>query len=107
MTLVQDEADDINSILETDVIFYINSGHEVLVSRIVDVLFFEDKRISVNFSWKISVHLIVLMFGWRWILNRLATRDQLVKRRILIDDRDKCLALYFKDDESKQHIFCN
>lgn len=42
-------------------------------------------------------------------MNRLPTRDQLVRMRILFDDRDKCCVLCFKVDESKQHAFnsCN
>ncbi|XP_050919333.1 uncharacterized protein LOC127136861 [Lathyrus oleraceus] len=64
-------------------------------------------RSRVNIVWKISAPSNVLMFGWRWILNGLPTRDQLMKRRILCDDRDKCCVFCFKIDESKQHVFDN
>lgn len=62
-------------------------------------------KIAVNFMWKVLAPLNVLLFDWRWIINRFPTRDQLLREMILIDDRDKCCALFFKDDESKQHVF--
>ena len=33
------------------------------------------------------------------------TRDQLVRKRIFVDDRDKCCVLCFKEDESQHHLF--
>ncbi|KAI5393192.1 hypothetical protein KIW84_060353 [Lathyrus oleraceus] len=41
------------------------------------------------------------------LLSRLLTRDQLVKKRILFDDRDKYCVFCFKVDESKHHVFSN
>ncbi|KAI5448008.1 hypothetical protein KIW84_015444 [Lathyrus oleraceus] len=103
--IMQDEADEFEWLLKNDDIFSIKSGHEDLVSRSADVLILEEMRITINFVWKISETSNVLMFGWRWILNRIPTKDQLGSMRILIDDRDKCCTLFFKDNESKQHVF--
>lgn len=103
--IVQDEADEFEWLPKNDDIFSVKSGHEDLVSRSVDVLILEEMRIAVNFVWKISAPSNVLMFGWRWILNRLPTRDQLVSMRILINDRDKCCTLFCMDNETKQHVF--
>lgn len=68
--IVQDEADELEWLPKNDDIFSVKSGHEDLVSRSVDVLILEEMRIAVNFVWKISAPSNVLIFGWRWILNR-------------------------------------
>lgn len=39
-------------------------------------------------------------------LCRLSTRDQLLIRRIIVNDKDKCCVLCFKEDELRNHLFC-
>src|SRR4051812_48799671 len=44
-------------------------------------------------------------FGWRYTLNMIPTKNQLVRRGILTDIRDTCCVFCFREDESKSHLF--
>ncbi|XP_058783901.1 uncharacterized protein LOC131658647 [Vicia villosa] len=63
------------------------------------------ERKMLNFMWDIKAPSKVKIFAWRLILDRLPTRDQLKKRRILDNDRDCCLVLCSGEEESSKHLF--
>ncbi|XP_058734089.1 uncharacterized protein LOC131605797 [Vicia villosa] len=59
----------------------------------------------INKLWEIKVPPSLLMFGWRFLLNRIATKEQLFKRGILTDHRDLCCVFCVTEIESLPHLF--
>lgn len=59
----------------------------------------------ISFMWKIIVPSKVGIFGWRYVLGRLPTRDQLKVRGAIVDDIDFCCVLCFHDLENTNHLF--
>ncbi|XP_058726229.1 uncharacterized protein LOC131597556 [Vicia villosa] len=64
-----------------------------------------DKVKALNFLWKFKVPPKILCFAWRFLLNRLATRDQLVRRGVLEEGIDSSCALCGFGEESLSHLF--
>ncbi|XP_058748335.1 uncharacterized protein LOC131621306, partial [Vicia villosa] len=55
--------------------------------------------------WKVNAPSKILLFGWRFIINKLATKDLLVKRGILSEGDDSRCVFCDKEDESQRHLF--
>ncbi|CAI8598427.1 unnamed protein product [Vicia faba] len=52
-----------------------------------------------------SVKSCFVALNSRLTFNRLPTRDQLVRRGIVIDDREKSCVFCFREEQSKAHLF--
>ncbi|XP_058731364.1 uncharacterized protein LOC131603122 [Vicia villosa] len=59
----------------------------------------------LDFMWKLKVPSKVSIFAWRFILDRLPTRDILQRRGILSGNNDSGCALCFSFLESSAHLF--
>ncbi|XP_058726276.1 uncharacterized protein LOC131597605 [Vicia villosa] len=59
---------------------------------------------SVKHLWKVKAPPKVMFFGWRIIHNRLATKDQLIKRGILMDGVDSDCVFCSTESESLSHL---
>lgn len=57
---------------------------------------------AVNYLWELKVPSSIALFGWRFLMNRLPTKDQLYKRGITMD---RSCVLYGQEDESLSHLF--
>ncbi|KAI5437740.1 hypothetical protein KIW84_023742 [Lathyrus oleraceus] len=55
--------------------------------------------------WSTQVHIKIKVFGWKTLLNRLATRDLLLSRGIISFSHDLTCVFYFRVEENLQHIF--
>lgn len=103
--LVQNVADEFDWTCEANEVFYVKFCFEVLISRSIVGLVTEEVRYALSFFWKVQAPSNILMFGWRLTLNRLPTRDQLMRRDIVVDDIYNNCAFSFKEEESKIHLF--
>lgn len=54
--------------------------------------------------WQVKTPSKILFFGWRVIHNRLATKDQLFKRGILVHDRDYQCVFCLLEEENLSHL---
>lgn len=54
------------------------------------LLWTSDIRKPLGFMWDIKVPSRIHMFGWRLLINRLLTHDQLATRGVVSLARDKC-----------------
>ncbi|XP_058741966.1 uncharacterized protein LOC131614391 [Vicia villosa] len=59
----------------------------------------------IKFVWKIRVPSKVGIFGWRFVLGRLPTREQLKIRGIIVDDIDCCCVFCFQEMETSSPHF--
>ncbi|XP_058734229.1 uncharacterized protein LOC131605960 [Vicia villosa] len=59
---------------------------------------------ALSHLWKCLAPSRILFFGWRFILDRIATRDQLVRRGILQEGNDSLCALCLLEEESIEHL---
>ncbi|CAK8567342.1 unnamed protein product [Lathyrus sativus] len=88
-TLTHDESELIEWMPEKNKTFSIHSAYNKLVARLSTTYISHEVHSVLSVIWKSLVLSNVLLFGWCLILNRLPTRDQLVKRKIRLDNRDK------------------
>lgn len=57
--------------------------------------------------WKSKVSRKILIFGWRLILNKLATRMELTKCGIIDGVNNVACPFYFLEEEDVEHLFCS
>ena len=55
--------------------------------------------------WKNNAPSKILIFAWRVLINKIATRDALSRRGVLRDDADRRCVLCSSEDETIKHIF--
>lgn len=69
----------------------------------------DDVAAACKRIWKNDAPSKVLIFTWRVLLERVATRDALSRRGILHSQNDLCCVLCFRENESVEHLFlaCN
>ncbi|XP_058756418.1 uncharacterized protein LOC131629651 [Vicia villosa] len=60
---------------------------------------------ALTHLWKIKVPSKILFFGWRFIHNRIAAKDQLIKRGILVEGNDSLCVFCHMEEESLMHLF--
>ncbi|XP_058764822.1 uncharacterized protein LOC131638284 [Vicia villosa] len=60
---------------------------------------------ALNFLWKTKAPAKLSFFGWRVILNRIATKDQLIKRNVVLDSNDNLCVFCHLHDETISHLF--
>lgn len=68
-------------------------------------VFQEDVVKALNNMWKIEAPTKLIFFGWRVLLNRIATKDQLYKHSILTEPNDTKCVFCLSHEESVSHIF--
>lgn len=55
--------------------------------------------------WKTKAPSKILFISWRFILDKLATKDQLVKRGILVEGNESKCVFCLTEDETLWHLF--
>ncbi|CAL5206955.1 unnamed protein product [Lathyrus oleraceus] len=55
--------------------------------------------------WSFSIPMKIKIFGWRVFLDRIASKDQLLRRGIICSPRDFPCALCLLVEENLQHLF--
>lgn len=65
----------------------------------------EDKRKALNIIWKASVLAKIRAFGWRLFMDRLATKDQLIKTGISFAPNKVVCVLCLSEEEDLNHFF--
>lgn len=66
----------------------------------------EEKIMACSKVWRCDVPTKAAVMAWRLILNRLPTRDALIRRGVVNSNYDSCCVLCFREDESAKHLFC-
>ncbi|XP_058750847.1 uncharacterized protein LOC131623866 [Vicia villosa] len=61
---------------------------------------------AIDYLWKIKVPPKIQLFGWRFLINRLPTKNQLFKRGIFPNVKDLCCVFCSTDEETLSH-FCS
>ncbi|XP_058733800.1 uncharacterized protein LOC131605468 [Vicia villosa] len=89
--------------------FSVNSCYEFFKASLSGPPMESNKVLAFNYLWKFKVPSKILCFGWRFLLNRIPTRDQLVRRGVLVGGIDSVCALCSTEEESLSHLFflCN
>ncbi|XP_058774315.1 uncharacterized protein LOC131648586 [Vicia villosa] len=59
---------------------------------------------EASYLWNVKAPAKILFFGWRIIHNRIATKDQLFKRGVLVDVNDLMCVLCMKKEETLLHL---
>ncbi|XP_058766980.1 uncharacterized protein LOC131640616 [Vicia villosa] len=104
------EGDDVFSWLhENYEVFLVNSCFKVFANKDFIQWISSNMKAMLTQLWKAKVPPNILMFGWRFILNRLPTRDNLLVRGIELAEKEKFCALCEGFSETRNHIFleCN
>lgn len=64
----------------------------------------EDISFVMALVWKIKVPSKMQVFGWKFISNRIATKEKLAKTSIIVDDNDKVCPFCLLDIETLNHL---
>lgn len=86
-------------IITEDGKFSVNSAFHILNDRDAT----EENRVFKSL-WKIPAPSNVIAFGWRALLGRLQTRDNLVKRNIIIAGQDSQCVFCNEAEEDSNHL---
>src|SRR4051794_9667161 len=86
--------------------FTVKSCYE-LISAEVNVGVVVDEAIlkALNIVLKIEAPAKLLCFGWRVILNRITTKDKLIKHSIVLDPNDNLCVFCQLHNETISHLF--
>ncbi|KAI5403879.1 hypothetical protein KIW84_051139 [Lathyrus oleraceus] len=71
----------------------------------VQVIMEEDMSMAFRTLWNWMVLAKIKAFGWRVFLNRLATKDQLIKRGLCLVNREGLCVLCLQSEEDLNHHF--
>ncbi|XP_058732554.1 uncharacterized protein LOC131604078 [Vicia villosa] len=105
--VLKDVPDSFSWTLATDGIFSVKSCYDFLKAKLSGPDLLADKVRALSHLWKVKAPSKVLFFCWRFIHNRLATRDLLVSRGILNEGSESLCVLCMKEEESRTHLFLN
>ncbi|XP_058733030.1 uncharacterized protein LOC131604618 [Vicia villosa] len=87
-----------------DGVFSVKSCYSLFRDRGLEDVITSDTQMALEMIWETNISSKLKVFGWRVILNRLPSKDQLVKRGIITTDEDKICALYSVDFEDLDHL---
>ena len=82
----------------------VRSGYIVYNNSCNSILLVDSKLKAMSCLWDTLVPSKIIVFGWRCIRDRIATRDHLVRRGIISNDRDKVCVFCFGDLETLDHL---
>ncbi|XP_058747098.1 uncharacterized protein LOC131620094 [Vicia villosa] len=60
---------------------------------------------ALDYLWKTKSPSKILFFGWRLILEKLATKDQLARRGILVEGIETICVFFQSEEETLVHLF--
>ncbi|XP_058766423.1 uncharacterized protein LOC131640023 [Vicia villosa] len=86
--------------------FSVHSCYELFLSgAYADSVCQEETANALVSLWKVEAPPELLFFGWRVLLNRMATKDQLFKRSIITKRNDSLCVFSKSQEETIAHIF--
>ncbi|XP_058742102.1 uncharacterized protein LOC131614547 [Vicia villosa] len=85
--------------------FSVNSCYVFFKGKLSSPLMNIDKAGALANIWNIKVPSKILFFCWRFIHNRIATKDNLVSRGILNEEGDSFCVLCDSEEETLMHLF--
>ncbi|XP_058746901.1 uncharacterized protein LOC131619876 [Vicia villosa] len=91
--------------VSTDSIFSVKSCYYPFKDKLSGPPLDSNVLMAIKHLWMIKAPSNILFFGWRFILNRIATKYQLVRRRIMMEGNDSLCVLCQKEEESLLHLF--
>jgi hypothetical protein len=89
--------------------FTVNSAYLLLVAKFIPMVVMDSvMEFVLKYLWKCGVSSKICAFSWQLLLDRIPTKDNLVKRRILQLQEGQC-SLCGLAPESACHLFlhCN
>ncbi|XP_058733646.1 uncharacterized protein LOC131605289 [Vicia villosa] len=89
----------------SDGTFSVKSCTPLFRERLLDVGVEPNNLSAINLFWRSGVPSKIKIFGWRLMLNRLPSKDQLSKRNIIHRDEDKVCVLCVSVLENLEHLF--
>ncbi|XP_058754371.1 uncharacterized protein LOC131627546 [Vicia villosa] len=92
---------------ESSGVFSVSSCYKIFKEKLSSPPLDNFTVLALSQLWNIKVPSKILFFGWRCIINKLATKDLLVKRGILREGNDARCVLCLSEDESHRHLFVN
>ncbi|XP_058742175.1 uncharacterized protein LOC131614631 [Vicia villosa] len=84
--------------------YSVSSGYELFSASSSNISYEAESLATFKIIWKSFVPSKIQVLGWRCVIDRLATREQLAKRGILTDSRDKVCVFYFMENETLAHL---
>ncbi|XP_058783785.1 uncharacterized protein LOC131658516 [Vicia villosa] len=91
--------------LTTNGVFSVKSCYDFFMASLSGPPLDSKKILALIYLWKYKVPSKTLDFGWRFIHNRIATRDQLVRMGVLVEGMDSLCSLCMEKEESLSHLF--
>lgn len=85
--------------------FSVRSYYNCFKEKLYGPLIHHDKVSALAHLWKIKAPSKILFFGWRFILDKLAIKDQLIKRGVLVEGNESNYVFCLLDDETLRHLF--
>lgn len=92
-------------VYENDEVFSVNSCFKAFSSMDSIQWITLNMKVALTQLWKAIVPSNILMFRWRFILNRLQTRDNLLVRGIELAKTEKACVLCGSFPETRNHLF--
>ncbi|XP_058757659.1 uncharacterized protein LOC131630931 [Vicia villosa] len=86
-------------------VFSVKSCYDLFKSSLSGPPLDSKKVLALSFLWNCKVPSKILVFGWRFIHNRLATKDQLVRRGVLVEGSESLCSMCKEKEEDILHLF--
>ncbi|XP_058751979.1 uncharacterized protein LOC131625099 [Vicia villosa] len=90
-----------------DGVFSVKSCYSLIRDRNKEDILPNETLKALMMVWETNIPSKIKVFGWRVLLNRLPSRDQLVKRKIIQNDEEKVCVLCAAKDEDLEHLLFN
>ncbi|XP_058783163.1 uncharacterized protein LOC131657821 [Vicia villosa] len=88
-----------------DGVFTVSSCYERFKEKLSGPPLCHAKVTALGHLWKIKSPSKILFFGWRLILEKLATKDQLARRGILVEGIETACVFCQSEEETLTHLF--
>ncbi|XP_058741660.1 uncharacterized protein LOC131614048 [Vicia villosa] len=102
---VEDGLDSYRWIKENDGAFTVKSCYKAFANKTTTHLITTNTKETLASLWKVRVPSNIQLFGWRFILNRLPTKDNLIARGIEIEDSKEGCEFCGNTMETRYHLF--
>ncbi|XP_058752225.1 uncharacterized protein LOC131625382 [Vicia villosa] len=106
-SLKKDEDDSFSWRLNSEGVFTVKSCYDFFKGKLSGPPLAEEKVRALIHLWNLKVPSRIQFFCWRFIHNRIATKDNLVSRGILNEGEDSLCVLCSKEEENIVHLFSN
>ncbi|CAI8590018.1 unnamed protein product [Vicia faba] len=101
---IVDAIDNIRWWPNKDGIFNVKSCYNLIRDRELEDVVESESKLALKMIWKTNIQSKLKVFGWRVVLNRLPTKDQLVKRGIIRDEHEEVCVFCDEKPEDLEHL---